>query len=320
MHIHSRIRKACFRWAAALLITTALGACTTPIVGPQVRPISADLGARLNGPWSAVLGEDRPLKFMGEYRDNASTHSYAMMYPAADLASFVAVIATHAAIQGAQTDARAAALQDQANSILRPYQDILGELRVHDLFRESLIAHAPQARLVAAPDATAARPQIGLAAQVTMTQDQRALVLDLVATANDRATTDAQDAYIHKIRVVSDPVSSAHTDVQSYWRADNGKALRASVKQILGQVIDLFVADATATLPHQDTVQMTARYQLGGELATERANLLIDTCERKTLRTLRGWVLSTPTAAPHQHQGACMKDSETPNAVARTGR
>ncbi|MBT0959802.1 hypothetical protein [Denitromonas iodatirespirans] len=257
--------------------------------------MDAAAAARLEGPWVAVVGENRPFPFLGEYRDNGSTNAYQMLYPAPNMAAFIAGVATHAALQSAANDARATAQSRQSDRVLAPYVNAIGKLDTHGVFHEALRMRQSQAEISMSADATSASSlQVHLAAHAIMAQSQRALIVDLVARIDQMAGQDDEFAFVHKVRVISDPILAEDDAVSMYWLENDGHRLKTTTENLLAKAIDLFVADATRHLAPSTLSQISARYRFGNEQRTERADLLAEPCGRQILRTLRGWVLSVP--------------------------
>ena len=292
--------------AAVALLAIALTGCTTPTVKPQVRAVDAATAKRLDGAWIAVVGEDREFSFSGEYRDSETQYGYQMLYPAPNFVGFLAGVATHAALQSAQNDAHLEAQRKISDEVLAPYRQVLGEIRVHEMFSSALSMSESGAgtNLVVASSETAT-PEVNLAAHAIMAQSRRALIVDLVAKVKDASVSGDDGGYVHKIRVISDPVPAGNDSVNDYWLADDGGRLKQTVSSLLARAIDLFMADATRHLQPLRKKQLTARYQFGNEQRRERAVLLEQTCARQTLRTLRGWVLSVPVQDNLKAEASC---------------
>ncbi len=276
--------------------------------------------ARLNGAWIAVIGEDRPFQFNGEYRDGGTNQGYQMLYPAPNFAAFLAGVATHAALQSAQNDAHAEAQRRVSNEVLAPYQQVLDEIHVHEAFRRALQMRASRTEIeLASTPHESYEPEVDLAAHAIMAQSRRALIVDLVARIRNPAAPDDDSQYVHKVRVISNPIKANGDAVDDYWLAAHGDRLKQTVSRLLARAIDLLIADATRQLTPAQNKQISARYQFGSERRTERANLLEQSCARQTLRTLRGWVLSVPVAEGFKSGASCpdgevVSRQETPPA------
>ncbi len=292
--------------AGIALLTFVLTGCTTPTVKPQVRPVDATMAKRLDGSWVAIVGEDRLFTFNGEYRDSKAQNGYQMLYPASDFAGFLVGVATHAALQSAQNDAHLEAQRKISDEVLVPYRQVLDEIRVHEAFRRALQLSEFGAGIdVADESKDTTVPQVSLAAHAIMAQSRRALIIDLVAKVRDPSNPDDTSGYVHKVRVISDPIEVNYHSVNDYWLADDGRQLKQTVSSLLAKAIDLFTADATRHLHSLEQKQITARYQYGNEQRRERAVLLEQSCTRQTLRTLRGWVLSVPVKDSLKGEAQC---------------
>ena len=304
----SCIPDACCRAITGIaLLALVLTGCTTPTAKPQVRPVDQATAKRLDGAWIAVVDEDRAFRFVGEYRDNETNQGYQMLYPAPNFAGFLAGVATHAALQSAQNDAHIEALHRASDEVLKPFQQVLDEIHVHSVFKQALQMRDASNEIAVKNAVSGTRgPEVDLAAHAIMAQSRRALIVDLVAKVkNPSDPDDDATGYVHKVRVISNPIEASDDNINDYWLADDGLQLKQTVVRLLARAIDLFVADATRHLRPLQKKQITARYQFGNERRTERVIVLEHTCSRQTLRTLRGWILSVPVPDGSKPQMDC---------------
>jgi hypothetical protein len=127
----------------------------------------------------------------------------------------------------------------------------------------------------------------------SMSQDQRALVLDNLVAVYDAA--DAKTPrYRNTVRVVSVP--SGAEDPAAGWSANEGEALRSQTSALLAESLAVALRDMAGA--SAAAAQKTWRYPEGGTERMERAVLLSEACERRVLKNLRGWLLSVPKADP----------------------
>jgi hypothetical protein len=308
--VSSLFAPCCRAVAGIALLAFVLTGCTTPTVKPQVWEVDAATAKRLEGAWVAVVGDDRAFTFNGEFRDSKAQYGYQMLYPAPNLVGFLAGVATHAALQSAQNDAHIEAQRKASDEILAPYRQVLGEILVHDAFRSAL-GMSESGAGIDVVDALSENTalEVYLAAHAIMAQSRQALIVDLVAKVKNTSTPEDNAEYVHKVRVISDPVVVNDDSINNYWLADDGRQLKQTVTSLLARAIDLFMADATRHLRPLSDKPITARYQFGDEHRTERAVLLEQSCARQTLRTLRGWVLSVPVPESLKAEARC-KDTE----------
>jgi hypothetical protein len=299
-------------WAAnipILFLAFMLTGCVTPVVKQQVRPVDKAMAERLDGTWIAAIGEDRPFRFAGEYLDSNIANGYQMLYPAPDFATFLVGVATHAALQSAQTESHNNAQRLASDKVLIPYKQILDEMWVHSTFKNAVQIQNSRVEIVDLSDVTNSSeiPVIDLAAHSIMAQSQRALIVDLVARIKNPSSNEDDSGYVHKVRVISNPIEIDEDKIISYWLDDNGHKIKQTVTHLLAQAIDLFIDDATQHLHPIQEKQITARYKFGLERRIERASLLNQSCTRLTLRTLRGWVLSVPAPENLNLDKSCME-------------
>ncbi|MGB7182088.1 MAG: hypothetical protein WA888_24470 [Burkholderiaceae bacterium] len=280
-------------------------ACASPLpTSPLVNLAAPDSGEKLGENWAAIVGPDRPVNFTGEYRGSGtSTRGPTPLYPGHDLATFLASILTHALIQNSVTNAEQQARLNQANSILEPFADILKTLTVQELFRTAVNKAAPSA-IVQATNTQHVRP-VDLVAQFTMAADKKAIYLDLIGRFKAIRAAPTEKDYLHFVRVISKPLDSSESQPDKFWNNNNGIALQTTAQELLNIGMTLFVADANGQYQHETDKQITAGYFLGTSRRFERATLLAKQCDRQTLRTLRGWILSVPVVATATTVGAC---------------
>lgn len=227
-----------------------------------------------------------------------------MMYPAPNLAGFLAAILTHAALSSSAQSAEQKRQQELADAVLAPYAEALRAWPASALWQAALSASTPaQPAGDGAGDAPAAwtgeaTPRFSLA------PDAGTLVLDL----GTKLTPPGGAPVEVVVRVVSSPLAVA--DAQAHWTADGAKALKDTATALFGHALGLAAREAATrsaqTLagrgPHadataDDTPFRTHRYLMGGTPRSERAQKLGESCSRIVMRTLRGWLLSAPTQA-----------------------
>jgi hypothetical protein len=123
----------------------------------------------------------------------------------------------------------------------------------------------------------------------SMTQDQRALVLD--NSLSIRAANAAAASYQNVVRVVSGPIGELYP--QPYWTANEGEKLWRLSAGLLAHSLDLAL-DAASLEKEKSYPQKTFRYREGMADKIERAELIREYCDRIVIRTLRGYLMSVP--------------------------
>ncbi len=240
--------------------------------------------------------------------DQAGLHNAPMAYPAPNLAGALVAVLTHGLIAQAQKDKEKSQLQERADKVLAPYQSVLGTLNQRSLLQQ---AAASQRRKPVAAIEAGDEPSDGswveLQPVLSMTQDERAFVLDAVVSVPQRV--DGQPRQL-LVRVVSTPV--AGDDVRAQWLRDDGAALKTTVASLMAETVEWGVSEAAWSEDTGQAPQRTYRYMEGAFERMERASLIAQQCGRVVLRTLRGGVLSAP---PRPADTAnCTPPSATPAA------
>lgn len=300
-----------YRWVVqslAVLALAALSGCVTPVVRSEIRHVDAAAADRLTGRWTAVVGADQAMPFRGEMMSTGVGAGYQMFYPAPNFAGFLAGVATHAALQSSANAAQAEAEREMADRVLKRFDRVLGQIRVHQAFSEAIdrLQVADRVSVSAFPSAHPS-PYVEFRVLGTLAQSRRALMIDLMARlqADPSGTTPE---FVHKVRVISDPVTASEENVYAYWLDDDGARLKRTVSSLISEAIALFLADAGQQFGADDARSVSVRYRFGAERRIERAQLLVDGCSRKVLRNLRGWIVSVPAPEKRQDALACPVD------------
>lgn len=247
-----------------------------------------------NASWRLKLPSDSAVEFHGLVNyDNAGSGQGAMLYPAFDPISFLAAIATHAAVNESVREHQKSQLQAQADKVLDPYRAILEHFTYQELMQRGLTlstegAHARPAE-VSDP---AQNPWLLESTPVfSLTQDQRALVLDNTVVLY--AAGGHKPAYANSVRVISAPLAVSENP-QVHWQADDGQVLTEESSSMFAKSVDIFLHSVIAVDSAEAPKQKTVRYPKGGEEGVERAFVLDENCSSLTLKTLRGWLMSVP--------------------------
>lgn len=229
--------------------------------------------------WTLQLPAADPVLFIGaESFDSAGVGAGAMAYPAPNAAGLIAAVIVHGLLNEAAKSAQKVKLQEEANRILLPYKSILATYTHSELARN---AQSPN-------DAAGEAWQIRSVPVFALTQDQTALILDNEV----RVTRAGSPSYESVIRVVSAPLDQS--DPVTHWSRDNGAALRQLAGQLFREATELAVSMAAKTLPPSSEKQQTFRYHEGKVSKVERASLVLETCTRRVLLTLRDTLMSVP--------------------------
>ena len=271
------------RVAWALVLLGAAG-----IAGAQARADAANLR------WAGEVAE-RP-EFHGVLnKDGAGMGGGQILYPGgAGLAGLFVAVLTHAAVNSSVQSAQMKSLQTTADAVLQPYAPALQALSSDDLLMRTReeVSLPPNASLELRP-------------VFLMTQDRRALLMDVVAQYSDSSGAPASTL---GMRVVSDP--RAPPQDSDDWADADGSGLRRVSVALLTRAVQHLVehfgsarrageADAPAA------VERTVRFTEGGAQRMERAVVLAQRCGRALLRTLSNTLMSVPLSQAAPTEAGC---------------
>lgn len=284
------------RRQAAFLGTAALAFASLGLAPAHAIPADA--------PWSLNLPKEEAVVYRGlANMDTAGGQDGAMMYPAPNVAGFVAAIITHGLLADSQNSRQKQALQDTADKVLRPYRPLLDGYKYPELMQAAL-DKTPWggARTLVGP----AQPRgTGWVVEslpfFSMTQDQRALVLDNLVSVYPPGET-AKPLYQSTIRVVSQ--ARMLPDMEKYWKDDAGAALKAESTSLLAHSLALALQETAKPAAADAPAFRTVRYREGEAEKMERAQVISQACQRQVIRTLRGGLMSVPSAAAAEPSAA----------------
>jgi hypothetical protein len=245
--------------------------------------------------WSLAALPDDVVAFQGQVdMDQAGLGTGGMLYPAPGPIGFLAAVVTHGLLNENSKNRQKTQLQETADKVLEPYREILAGLRVADLQRRALalLPAVERGQLLPTDQLPSAHGVVLSVPVFSMTQDQRALVLD--ASVSVRAPGGVDAAWAHPVRVIWPAAQGA--EPQSHWKVGDGETLKASCAAMLAESVDIgrravrqtSEPDAAA-VPYK-----TYRFKEGGRERFERAQIVSADCDRLVLRTLRGAIISAP--------------------------
>ncbi len=285
--------------AALLLLDSAIAQDAKPAAGAP-RPPAGEMD------WALRLAKEGDLVAYRGVADmnQAGMGAGAMMYPAPSAAGFVAALITHGLLLESVKSSQKTKLQEDADKVLVPYRGVLGAYAARDLMRSGL-AHCRAGRnrrAIEAAEGAGADWLVETQPVFSLTQDQRAIILDAVVTLFAPGAP-ASPAHQVVVRVVSDP--GPETEPVTFWTGADGEKLRTESARLLAQSLDIGLAEIAAGPPQGAAVHRTFRYREGGIERMERAQLVAERCGRLTLRTLRGALMSVPASNAPPPDGAC---------------
>lgn len=274
----------------ALVATAALAAlaCQQPAAA---QPMPKDAA------WSLRLPKDEKVAYRGvvSFEGINAGGLNGMLYPAPNLLIGLAAVLTHAVVADSAQENQRRQIQENADRILGPYQQVLADYRNRELMQRGLgkLPASPAAKLLE-PDGKPEGEWVVHSLPVfAMAQDERAIILDnvIVVYAPGGAETPT---YQNVVRVVSHPRDDEHP--RAAWIANFGEALKEEGSTLFAYSLQIALGDAAG--PKDSKPQRTYRYMEGGTERMERAELVHDQCSRLVVRNLRGWLLSVPARNP----------------------
>lgn len=247
--------------------------------------------------WTLRLPELDTVAYQGVVSlDQAGMDMAPMMYPAVDPISMLAAVLTHGAIVGAEKKRQKTQLQEQADRVLSPYQQVLAAYTHRQLMQRGLeLATFPGNKSLAATSEPVGEGWLVESAPLfSMTQDQYAIVLDLAVRVYASPAVK-KPAYVNSIRVVS----RAHevADPVAFWTTGGGSALKDESAGLLAESLDILAGELANDSSSATGAQKTVRYRQGATDMMERALVLRESCGRLLIRTLRGTLMSVPARA-----------------------
>ena len=260
--------------------------------------------ALANPAWSLRLPKDDAVVYRGVVNlDSAGSKGAAMMYPAPSAAGFLVAVITHGVLVEAQKNSQKQAMHEAADKVLAPYRAVIDGFKHRELMLKALekTGWGGARRLIGAAEPRGADWVVESLPAYSMTQDQRALVLDNSVSVH-RPGDAAGAVYQTTVRVVSQP--RAEQDPQLFWTGQDGAALKDESTSLLAHSLELALRDADGVTATGQPVFKTVRYREGEAEKMERAQLLGQRCQRQVVRTLRGWLMSIPTEPPSEAPAA----------------
>lgn len=234
---------------------------------------------------------DEKIPFSGEVNfDKAGIDKPNIMY-GPGLVGFFATLATHGVMADKMKENQKQKLRDGANRILEKYEPLLNDFKYSELATASLeIMAAPGKKKMIAIDSDAAPNDtiIDSRPQFSMTQDQRAIILDNPLSI---AVPGNPTAYRILIRVVSRDAGENTPD--KAWTEEQGRKLKSESERLFAASLDIAL-NAMATSGKGESAYKTVRFQEGGTEKMERGQVIHEDCSSILFQTLRGELMSVP--------------------------
>ncbi|WP_331175253.1 hypothetical protein [Roseateles sp.] len=280
------------------------------LLAGALRP-DARAGDELLLRWSPQMGPRATFRGVLN-KDSAGMGAGQFLYPAPNVAGFFAAILAHAAVNSAARDAQMLKLQTNADRVLEPYSAAIDGLAADDLLTRTRTALLPQGLVIRRGWVNA---NLELTPIFLMTQDRRAVLLDVAAQFHDGASGAPRQL---GMRVVSTPRGTFSAE-EDEWANAEGHAL----KQVC---VDLLTLAVRHMLDHVDpdrapaatSVERTVRFAEGGTQRMERSRVLEQHCGRALLLTLSNTLMSVPLLHPPAPGQECPAAMPSPQVA--TGR
>lgn len=233
--------------------------------------------------------------------DNAGASSAQILYPAPNVGGMVAAVLTHGLLVESSKRSQKEKLQQDADGILLPYQSILAEFALADLFQRSLPKmETPGSKvLLEADQPSETNLRIETKPSFLLTQDQSSIILSneiMVFGANAPSTP----LYKGSIKVVSK--AKEEKDIEAFWKENKGEQFKEQSAGLFANSLDIAMREISNNDSSLSAPYKTIRYREGMSEKFERGQLIADNCQQIVIKTLRGTILSVP--------GNCVKKTE----------
>lgn len=215
------------------------------------------------------------------------------------LIGLLAAVATHGAITSSTRNSEKNRLQEEADAVLKPYQDVLQRLDDQALLARA----AASVRLSGQQEQPSSSQEAWLVESLpvfSMTQDQSAFILDnllVVRSTQGSGTT----LFESTVRVISKPVEQ--DPPERFWLANDGEQLQQALVKLLADSLDIALRQAAGQTSTELNAPKSVRYDEGRKSRVERAQVLETHCERWLIKSLRGWLISVPVRSATEAGG-----------------
>lgn len=281
---------------ACMLLAGSLQSGPAPAAEPAVtgnRPEVVRPASKITS-WSLRLPQETNVIYQGQaFNDQPGGSTASMLYPAPNIAGFIAALITHGVILDSTRNAQLEKNRLMANQVLLPYQHIFDGYFYRELMQSGLekMAAAGSRKLVEFPEKPGSEWFIESMPVYSMTQDQLAIIIDNAITIYAPNET-VNPAFKNVVRVVSRP--DRKSDPLAHWAANAGENLKSESARLLAESLDLAFAEINSESAKRLNPQRTVRYLEGAKENMERGEVVNEKCDRVVLKNLRGWMMSVP--------------------------
>lgn len=280
----------------AVLLSVVLSLPCVHGAEPQERPSQAADSVSSRS-WVVALPAAGQVVLRGDANFDSSgiAGGSQILYPAAGLGGFIAAVLTHGVIAEASRKSQKDKLQEDADKTVLPYRSVLEGFDSRELMQRSV---TKSQALSAARSAPPVQPSVDWVVQASpvfvITADEAAVVLYNTVAVRSSGAANAPVIYQKTIRVISRPRSKDAPD--DFWIAAQGEKLKEETALLVAESLDIAIGDIERVQSVPGTQEKTFRYREGNVEKIERAQLVAERCDRVLIRTLRGDLLSFPSA------------------------
>ena len=191
-----------------------------------------------------------------EALDGAGGGTAQMLLPPPNTVGLLAAVLTHGILSEATRNAEKNKIQEAADKVLAPYQDVLKDFEHRQLMQRALerTTSFGEKRLLESGQAAAGETLIESVPVFSMTQDQRTIVLDN-AVVIYAPHAPSEPAYKVTVRVVSRAKDA--DDLVAFWTAEAGEPLKAESARLFAASLELARRAASRELDKADAVRRT---------------------------------------------------------------
>lgn len=225
-----------------------------------------------------------------------------MTYPTGNLGvgGLLVGVLTHGLIVEGGKQNQRTQQQQEADKVWEPYMPILTDFGYRELAKRALSKTSSPGSVILAPDPNTETNDTSKTAESApvflMTKDQSAIMLENTVLLYEQQPGSTGINHQTSMRVISDPRET--DDPIAFWTGNNGEALKEEKARLLALSLDIAMFDLSGGTGQSDLPYKTVRYREGSAEKMERAQVLVDRCNRILLRTLRGALISVPSARP----------------------
>jgi hypothetical protein len=274
---------------AAVCLCACSGSTTKQVkYTPNVVAIPSTEGLNLKLPISSSVS------FRGEVCfDDAGQKTGDFLYPAPNVAGFLAAIATHAAVSSSINGSQKNSFQTKADAVLDPYKTVISRFSYQELADSGLkkLGSNNGGLVVSDNGDTEQSWTLESLPVFVLSQDKDTLILQnsiaVYAVGNPSSII-----YKNMIQVISSPFDA--TDFEQHWSTNDGANLKNMSAELFADSIKIALSEIRKDATADENIYKTFHYQEGKNEKLERGQLIISACNRIIIRTLRGWIMSVP--------------------------